>query len=155
MSRCLASNGDVIRARIRFNGHQAQLVDLYSSFSRQAAQAMNIQVSKVIFPSKTIRDISCNNDNLAKLGSSDDLDPEDAIDTRELSYSVKRWTVNRSPFVHGRHQDQFEIRTYSRDLELSHSSSEVIKRWIHYISVSMPAGVGLDYSLVDYENINN
>lgn len=68
-------------------------------------------------------------------------------DSSGLSYETKRWTLNRSPFVHGRHQDQFELRTYKRTLELYDADMETIRRWMHYVCLNMPAGVGFEYTL--------
>lgn len=39
-----------MKATVTFLGHTSQLLDVYVSFSRQAAQAMSIRASKTIFP---------------------------------------------------------------------------------------------------------
>jgi small subunit ribosomal protein S10 len=117
--------GRDLKAEIAFRGFQPSLLDMYTSFARQAAQSMYITTSKVHFI---------------------DDKPKDA------SFVVsQRWTVNRSPFVHGHHQDQFDVRTYSRHMDLYDVDRETVLRWLHYVSVNLPAGVGVDYVLHDYE----
>jgi hypothetical protein len=150
-----------LKATIRFLGHTAQLVDIYASFARQAAQAMSIPVSKTLFPIK-------NTPN--QLFQPAEYDPDfpgveymkeeellkkrqENVDTSGISFDYYRWTVNRSPFVHGRHQDQFEVRTYERDIELMDADTETIKRWLHYVTQNLPFGVGIEYKLYEYEKL--
>jgi ribosomal protein S10 len=163
----------ILKADVRFLGYNAQLVDHFTSFARQAAQAMTIRPSRTFMPIKHTPDAMFpfpGTDAPASItsGASNDIDTHSnsnnnsscvtsveerrrAVDSRELSFEYDRWTVNRSPFVHGRHQDQFEIRTYRRNLKLFDADTETIRRWLHYISMNIPAGVGIEYALHDYE----
>ncbi len=132
-----------------FLAHSPQILDIYTSFARQAAQAMTIKTSKTLFPVQT---------HPAQWRAADPERVKDTLTGEELTqpdpkqaYTHTRWTVNRSPFVYGRHQDQFEIRTYQRALELYDADSETIQRWLHYVSVNLPFGVGVDYTIHDYE----
>jgi small subunit ribosomal protein S10 len=159
------------KAVVTFLGHASQLLDVYVSFSRQAAQAMLINTSKTIFPIQNTPkarfappeislDPRVNNQQLNKDTNLNNQDQQTVVaaaenikDTSALSYDTHRWTVNRSPFVHGRHQDQFELRTYKRSLELFDADSETIKRWLHYVASNMPAGVGFEYQIMEYEEL--
>lgn len=107
------------KCRVIFTAHTAPLLKIYTSFSRQAAQAMNIKTSK-----PRLLDSSSNKTSL--------------------------WTVNRSPFAHGRHQDQFIIQSLSTDFDLFNASNEHILRFLHYITMNMPAGLQLKYEMYEY-----
>ena len=152
-----------LTAEVTFLGHTAPLLDAYVSFARQAAQAMAIRPSKTIFPVRTTPDVPfCPDSYPAKSdleGSAGDDGTTNTAhtemkNTRGLSFTVDRWTVNRSPFVHGRHQDQFEIRTYQRRLELFDAHPETVRRWLHYCAMNLPASVGLEYVVHTEEQVD-
>lgn len=161
------------KATVTFMGHTAPLLDHYVSFARQAAQAMQIKPSRTIYPVTTtpeqpfipttypttisqalqmqhVQEQKQQSETDAANKKEDDVICKNP-DTRALSYEYTRYTVNKSPFAHGRHQDQFEIRTYKRQLALFDADSEVIKRWMHYVTQNMPAGIGFEYEIIDYE----
>lgn len=144
---------------VTFLGHSAPLLDVYVSFARQAAQAMTIHPSKTIFPIRTTPDIAfCPETYPAKSSTDTAAGPAPTQDslghTKGLSFTQDRWTVNRSPFVHGRHQDQFEIRTYQRRLELFNAHPETVKRWLHYVSMNLPPSIGFEYIVHTEERID-
>ena len=146
------------KATVTFLSHTSPLLDIFVSFSRQAAQAMMIKPTRTIYPVATTP-------SQPFIPSHYPTSIEQAIeyeatgrqgnakDTRAISYESSRYTVNKSPFAHGRHQDQFVFRTYKRQLALFDSDSEAIKRYLHYITESMPAGIGLEYEIIDHEEL--
>jgi ribosomal protein S10 len=152
------------KATITFLSHSSPLLDYYVSFARQAAQAMHIKPTRTIYPIRTTPDTPFLDPKFPST-IKEALDIESAsentkfsgisrVDTRGLSYEYTRYTVNKSPFAHGRHQDQFEMRTYKRQLGLFDADTEVVKRWMHYIATNMPAGIGFEWEVVDYERLD-
>ncbi|KAI3654575.1 hypothetical protein MP228_000629 [Amoeboaphelidium protococcarum] len=178
-------------AVVTFKSNTSGMLDPFVSFSRQAAQAFKIPVSKTIYPiDKTLTrphsltpdgqsaDIYPHNIPSAIISGDKDQQPHASSaaaryeNTEDVSYQTRSYIVNRSPFVHGRHQDTFHIRTYHRQLALFRSDNEasaqvdavpggknqnlkadsqVVSKWLHYISMQMPAGIGMDYELIDHE----
>jgi hypothetical protein len=160
--------GKDLKAQVSFLGHTSQMLDLYVSFARQAAQAMTISVSKTLYPIRNTPDMDfapvflpeATADESSSLSvpaikltalNNQERSEGYTMNTEGISFEYDRWTVNRSPFVHGRHQDQFEVRTYRRQLDLFDADTETVKRWLHYVSTNLPAGIGVEYQLVDYE----
>jgi ribosomal protein S10 len=113
---------------------------------------MTITPSKTIYPVQTHPSQWLPAKNTSDRATNDAGEPLTAP-TPDKAYEHTRWTVNRSPFVYGRHQDQFEIRTYKRSLELYDADTETVKRWLHYVATNLPFGVGVDYALHEYEPI--
>lgn len=128
------------------------------SFARQAAQAMTITVSKTLYPIRNTPDRA-----FLEKEFPESSDQESAFEngdgkgysvyTEGISYDYDRVIVNRSPFVHGKHQDQFEVRTYRRNLDLFDCHEETAKRWLHYVTMNMPAGLGLEYKLHEHVDL--
>lgn len=53
----------------------------------------------------------------------------------------KIWVVQRSPFVHGKHKDHFEMRTHSRLIEINEPNSNTIDSLTH---LQLAAGVSIE-----------
>lgn len=182
-SRHLSTNRPPIeKARLVLCSHTPQLLDRYWSFSKQAAQAMGMKVAPFVKSDESLktqdensanRDIDTSFDQSSMypiwstperrfLGSVDSKDGynQDSISS-SLSYKYDRFTVNKSPHAHGRHQDQFEIRDYQRQMTLiedfDHNlpSTELVNRWLHYVAQNLPAGIGMRWHLNEFERVNN
>lgn len=61
-----------------------------------------------------------------------------------LPTRIKRFSVIRSPFIDKRSQEQFEIRTHKRLIDIIETSSKTIDS---LTSLSLPAGVEIDIKL--------
>lgn len=68
-----------------------------------------------------------------------------------LAPNITRLTLNRSPFVHGKHQDTFEIREHKCSVELDSSEGKNHDCVVSYLSSSMTAGVGVEVERIDWE----
>ncbi|ORZ35845.1 hypothetical protein BCR44DRAFT_35482 [Catenaria anguillulae PL171] len=66
-----------------------------------------------------------------------------------VSPHVRRWTVLTSPFKYKKFQETFERKTFKRRLTIYASSTDAVDKCLHYLSVMMPAGLGL--RVVRYE----
>jgi small subunit ribosomal protein S10 len=106
-----------LKCEVEFLCYTNQLLDMYTSFARQAAQAMQMTASPVTV----------------------------------FKYDLRRWSVLRSPHVHKKAMDQFEIRTHKRTMQLFNADSETVNRWLHYVTMNLPAGVGFHYKKYDQE----
>jgi ribosomal protein S10 len=139
-----------LTAKVTFKSYTHQPMDYFISFSRQAAQAMKLNPSKTIFPIK-----NTSSSSFQKPLRSDTEPVKNEIvedDLSKVSYEIEtRWSVNKSPFIYAKHQDQFEMRNYIRELEIYDSEVEVVKRWLHYVSQNLPAGVAVEYELIEKE----
>lgn len=61
-----------------------------------------------------------------------------------LPTQIKRFSVIRSPFIDKRSQEQFEIRTHKRLIDIIETSSKTIDS---LTSLNLPAGVEIDIKL--------
>jgi small subunit ribosomal protein S10 len=61
-----------------------------------------------------------------------------------LPTRIQRWSVIRSPFIDKRSQEQFEIRTHKRLIDIIETSSKTIDA---LTSLNLPAGVEIDIKL--------
>lgn len=61
-----------------------------------------------------------------------------------LPTHIRRFSVIRSPFIDKRSQEQFEIRTHKRLIDIIETSSKTIDA---LTSLSLPAGVEIDIKL--------
>ncbi|OGO40152.1 MAG: 30S ribosomal protein S10 [Chloroflexi bacterium RBG_16_57_8] len=61
-----------------------------------------------------------------------------------LPTHIQRWSVIRSPFIDKRSQEQFEIRTHKRLIDIMETSSKTIDA---LTSLNLPAGVEIDIKL--------
>lgn len=59
--------------------------------------------------------------------------------------AIKKYTVNRSTFVHKDAREQFEIRIHKRLIDILNPSSKVIES---LTNLSLPSGVNIDVKMV-------
>jgi small subunit ribosomal protein S10 len=62
-----------------------------------------------------------------------------------LPTETKRWTVNRSTFVHKDAREQFEMRIHKRLIDILSPSPKVIEA---LTNLSLPSGVTIDVKMV-------
>lgn len=62
-----------------------------------------------------------------------------------LPTEVKRWTVNRSTFVHKDAREQFEMRIHKRLIDIMSPSAKVIEA---LTNLNLPSGVTIDVKMV-------
>ncbi|KAL1914369.1 mitochondrial 37S ribosomal protein uS10m [Calcarisporiella thermophila] len=70
-----------------------------------------------------------------------------------LPTQISRWTVPRSPFIHKKSQENFERKTHKRLLQLKDANREVVERWLHYVKVNAPGGVGMRATMFEWEEL--
>ncbi|KAI8994475.1 ribosomal protein S10 domain-containing protein [Pilobolus umbonatus] len=73
--------------------------------------------------------------------------------TIPLPTQRSRWTVIRSPFVHKKSQENFERRTHKRLIQIKDADPEVVDRWLKYLTMNAPSGIGMRASRIHYESI--
>ena len=62
-----------------------------------------------------------------------------------LPTRMKKFSVNRSPFIYKKSQEQFEMRTHTRLLDIENPSPQVIEA---LSNLSLPAGVSIEVQTV-------
>ena len=62
-----------------------------------------------------------------------------------LPTEVKRWTVNRSTFVHKDAREQFEMRIHKRVIDIMSPNPKVIEA---LTNLNLPSGVTVDVKMV-------
>ncbi|TSC70851.1 MAG: small subunit ribosomal protein S10 [Parcubacteria group bacterium Gr01-1014_49] len=62
-----------------------------------------------------------------------------------LPTEIKRWTVNRSTFVHKDAREQFEMRIHKRLVDILNPSPKVIEA---LTNLNLPSGVTIDVKMV-------
>ena len=62
-----------------------------------------------------------------------------------LPTEIKRWTVNRSSFVHKDAREQFEMRIHKRLIDIRNPSQKVIEA---LTNLNLPSGVTIDVKMV-------
>jgi len=62
-----------------------------------------------------------------------------------LPAEIKKYTVNRSTFVHKNAREQFEIRTHKRLIDIMNPNSKVIEA---LTNLSLPSGVNIDVKMI-------
>jgi small subunit ribosomal protein S10 len=62
-----------------------------------------------------------------------------------LPTEIKRWTVNRSSFVHKDAREQFEMRIHKRLIDIQNPSPKVIEA---LTNLNLPSGVTIDVKMV-------
>ncbi|CAM0142126.1 mitochondrial 37S ribosomal protein rsm10 [Umbelopsis sp. WA50703] len=70
-----------------------------------------------------------------------------------LPTQTSRWTVIKSPFVHKKSQENFERKTHKRLLQIKDTHPEVVQRWLHYLKMNAPAGIGMRATTWEFENV--
>ena len=61
-----------------------------------------------------------------------------------LPTSIKKYTVNRSPFVHKDAREQFEIRTHKRLVDIIEPTQKTLDALMH---LELPAGVDIEIKM--------
>lgn len=61
-----------------------------------------------------------------------------------LPTEIKKYTVNRSSFVHKDAREQFEIRTHKRLIDIVNPNQKVIEA---LTNLNLPAGVGVEIKM--------
>ncbi|KAI8364694.1 ribosomal protein S10 domain-containing protein [Radiomyces spectabilis] len=74
--------------------------------------------------------------------------------TIPLPTQTSRWTVIKSPFVHKKSQENFERKTHKRLLQIKDTHPEVVDRWLRYLTMNAPAGIGLRATKFEFEKLN-
>jgi len=62
-----------------------------------------------------------------------------------LPTEIKKYTVNRSPFIYKNAREQFEIRTHKRLLDILNPSAKTIEA---LTNLSLPSGVDIDVKML-------
>jgi len=62
-----------------------------------------------------------------------------------LPTKIEKFTVNKSTFVHKKAREQFEMRTHSRLIDISDSTSKTIES---LSNLSLPAGVEIEIKML-------
>ncbi len=62
-----------------------------------------------------------------------------------LPTEIKKYTVNRSTFVHKNAREQFEMRTHKRIIDILNPNQKIIEA---LTNLSMPSGVSVDVKMV-------
>ena len=62
-----------------------------------------------------------------------------------LPTEIKRWTVNRSPFIDKNSREQFEMRVHKRLLDIVNPSSKIIEA---LTNLDLPSGVNIDLKMI-------
>ncbi len=62
-----------------------------------------------------------------------------------LPTEVKRWTVNRSTFVHKNAREQFEMRIHKRLIDILNPSQKVVEA---LTNLNLPSGVTIDVKMI-------
>ena len=62
-----------------------------------------------------------------------------------LPTEIKRWTVNRSSFVHKDAREQFEMRIHKRLIDIMNPSPKVVEA---LTNLNLPSGVTIDVKMV-------
>ncbi len=62
-----------------------------------------------------------------------------------LPTEIKKYTVNRSPFIYKNTREQFEIRTHKRVIDILNPSPKTIEA---LTNLSLPSGVDIDVKMM-------
>ena len=62
-----------------------------------------------------------------------------------LPTEIRRWTVNRSTFVHKDAREQFEMRIHKRLIDIMNPSQKVVEA---LTNLNLPSGVTIDVKMV-------
>ena len=63
-----------------------------------------------------------------------------------LPTEIKKYTVNRSTFVHKDAREQFEMRTHKRVIDILNPSPKVVEA---LTNLSLPSGVNIDVKMME------
>ena len=66
-----------------------------------------------------------------------------------LPTKIEKFTVNKSTFVHKTSREQFEMRTHTRIIDITETSSSTIES---LSNLSLPAGVEIEIKMLQQES---
>lgn len=69
----------------------------------------------------------------------------DVVGPIPLPTEIRKYTVNRSTFVHKNSRDQFEMRVHKRLIEILNPGQKIVEA---LSSLSLPSGVDIEIKLV-------
>ncbi len=69
----------------------------------------------------------------------------DVVGPIPLPTEIKKYTVNRSTFVHKDAREQFEMRTHKRVIDILNPSPKVVEA---LTNLSLPSGVNIDVKMM-------
>ncbi|KAF9975641.1 mitochondrial 37S ribosomal protein rsm10 [Modicella reniformis] len=70
-----------------------------------------------------------------------------------LPVQTSRWTVNKSPFIYKKAQENFERKTHKRLLAIKDTHPDVVRRWVQFLSQNSMAGVGMKVTIWEHEEL--
>ncbi|KAF9159450.1 mitochondrial 37S ribosomal protein rsm10 [Actinomortierella ambigua] len=70
-----------------------------------------------------------------------------------LPVQTSRWTVNKSPFIHKKAQENFERKTHKRLLHVTDTHPDVVRRWVQFLNQHSLSGVGIKASIWEHEDL--
>ena len=96
---------------------------------------------------RTVRAIASDPEMVRTFGGfGADMDFLDAVQYQHyIDDEIKRWTVNRSTFVHKNAREQFEMRIHKRLIDILNPSPKVIEA---LTNLNLPTGVTIDVKMV-------
>jgi len=62
-----------------------------------------------------------------------------------LPTEIKKWTVNRSPFIYKNSREQFEMRVHRRVIDIINPSPKIMDA---LTNLSLPSGVNIDVKII-------
>lgn len=62
-----------------------------------------------------------------------------------LPTEIKKWTVNRSPFIYKNAREQFEMRVHRRVIDIINPSPKIMDS---LTNLSLPSGVNIDVKII-------
>jgi small subunit ribosomal protein S10 len=72
-----------------------------------------------------------------------------------LDPELKKWHVNKGPFVHAKTKEVFEQKTFKRLLQAFDSHPETVNNWIAYVNNSLPNGINLQVTRFEYKPLQS
>ncbi|RKO85854.1 ribosomal protein S10 domain-containing protein, partial [Blyttiomyces helicus] len=57
---------------------------------------------------------------------------------------IQRWVMNKGHFIHAKTKEEFERRTYYAVLQIFDGDAEVVRKWVDYVRINLPAGIDLE-----------
>jgi ribosomal protein S10 len=69
-----------------------------------------------------------------------------------LDPQVKKWHVNKGPFVHAKSKEVFEKVIHRRLIQAFDSHPDTVNGWIKYVNQSLPAGIDLIATRFEFKN---
>ena len=71
-----------------------------------------------------------------------------------LPADLKKFHVNKGPFVHAKTKEVFEQRKFRRLIQAFDSNPETINGWISYLNSNMPSGIKMNVTRFEYHPVD-